>query len=190
MGPAQFPVTGKVKVKFGPITGKYPEKGDYVLTLEVSSGNLKASFDFKAVVTARYEFAMLTATGRLNTEAKAGEDTHFSILLVNSGSSAIENITFSSTKPEGWSITFTPDKVESLEAGLTKEVDVVISSPRKTIAGDYEVKLYAESKEFSPDSLKLRVTVLAPPIWAWIGVAILLVVIAGVGVVFWRLGRR
>ena len=191
MGPAEnFPVTEKIKVQFGSITGKYPEKGDYVLTLEASSGDLKAAFDFKAVVTARYELAMLTATGRLNTEADAGEDNHLSIQLVNSGSAPIENITFSSSKPEGWSITFTPDKVESLDAGLTQEVDVVINPPRKTIAGDYMITLRAESKEFSPDPLNLRVTVLTPTIWGWVGVLIVLAVIAGVGVIFWRLGRR
>jgi len=190
MGPAKYPVTEKVKIKFGPITGKYPEPGDYLVTLEASSGALKATIELKAVVTARYEFAMHTATGRLNTEAKAGKDNHFSILLENTGSAAIENVTLSSIKPEGWKITFTPDKVESLESGLTQEIDVVINPPEKTIAGDYEVSLKAESKEFTPDRLKLRVTVLTPTIWGWVGVLIVLAVIAGVGVIFWRLGRR
>jgi len=191
MGPAEmFPVTESIKVIFGPVSGKYPEPGDYVATLEVSSGTLKGTIELKAVVTARYEFAMLTSTGRLNTEADAGEDNHFSILLSNSGSAAIENITFSSSKPEGWSITFTPEKVESLDAGLTQEVDVVINPPDKTIAGDYQITLRAESKEFSPDPLKLRVTVLTPTIWGWVCVLIVLAVIAGVGVIFWRLGRR
>ena len=185
-----FPVTEKIKIKFGPITGKYPEAGDYILTLEASSGSLSASFDFKAVVTARYEFLMTTETGRLNTEATAGEDNHFAILLINTGSAAIEDITFSSFKPEGWSVTFEPKKVDSLGSGLTQEVDVTINPPRRTISGDYEVTLRAESKEFSPDRMTVRVTVLTPTIWGWIGVLIVLVVIAGVGVIFWRLGRR
>jgi len=89
------------------------------------------------VVTARDEFELHTATGRLNTEVTAGEDNHLSIRLVNTGTAAIEDITLSSSKPEGWSITFTPDKVDSLEPGLSQEVDVVIKPPRKTIAGDY-----------------------------------------------------
>jgi len=191
MGPAEaFPVTEKIKVKFGPITGKYPEAGDYLLTLEVSSGALKETFEFKAVVTARYEFSMTSATGRLNTEANAGEDNHFSILLTNSGSAAMENITLSSSKPEGWSVTFTPKKIDSLDSGLTQEIDVMINPPRKTIAGDYQITLRADSTEYSPDSMNLRVTVLTPTIWGWVGVIIVLVVIAGVGVIFWRLGRR
>ena len=179
-----------IRVKFAPVVGELPEPGEYLTILEASSDNIKETIKLKAVVTAKYGLDLYTGTGRLNTEADAGEDNHFSILLANSGSAAIENITFSSSKPEGWSVTFTPDKVESLDTGLTQEVDVVINPPRKTIAGDYMVTLRAESKEFSPDPLQLRVTVLTPTIWGWVGVLIVLAVIAGVGVVFWRLGRR
>ena len=191
MGPSEmYPVTESIKVKFGTSSGKYPEPGDYVAILQAAAGNLKQAIQLKAVVTARYELAMSTATGRLNTEADAGKDNHLSIVLVNSGSAAIQNITFSSSKPEGWNITYNPDKVKSLDTGLTQEVDVTIKPPEKTIAGDYMITLRAESKEFSPNPLQIRVTVLTPTIWGWMGVLIVLVVIAGVGVIFWRLGRR
>lgn len=191
MGPAdRFPVTENLKVKFGPSSREFPEPGDYIAVLEASSGNLKASIELTAVVTARYELVVLPSIGRLNTEVTAGEDNHLSIVLINSGSAAIENITLSSSKPEGWDITFNPEKVDSLEAGLTQEVDVVINPPRKTIAGDYEIRLRTQSKDFSPDPLTIRVTVLTPTIWGWVGVLIVLAVIAGVGIIFWRLGRR
>jgi len=178
-----------IKVKFGPTAGKQPEPGDYVMTFEVSSGDIKETMELKAVVTARYEFAMLTATLRLNAEVTAGEENHLSLLLVNSGSTAIENIALSSSKPGGWSITFNPEKMDSLEAGLTQEVDVVIEPPRKTIAGDYSVVLFAESKEVS-DDLDIRVTVLTPTIWGWVGILIVLAIIAGLAVLFRQLGRR
>ena len=191
IGPAEsYPTTEKVTVNFGPLFWEPPEPGEYVVTLEVSSGNLKQAIELKVKVTARYEFDMDTATGRLNTEVTAGEDNHLSIQLENLGTAAIENITFSSSKPEGWSITFSPEKVDPLEPELTQEVDVLIKPHRKTIAGDYMVTLRAESKEFSPDPLQLRVTVLTPTIWGWVGILIVLAVIAGVGVIFWRLGRR
>ena len=179
----------KIKVRFAPILGHLPEPGDYVVTLEVSSGELKGTIDLTARVTAKYGLDLYTQTGRLNTDATAGKDNHVSILLINLGSAPIENITFSSTKPEGWSITYTPTKVDSLEPGLTQEVDVVVNPPRKTIAGDWPVTIKAESKQIR-DELELRVTVLTPTIWGWVGIIIVLVVIAGVGVLFWRLGRR
>lgn len=178
-----------VKVRFSPASREALEPGEYVVTLEVSSGSIKDAIELKAVVTARYEMLLATETGRLNTEVTAGKDTHLSILLVNLGTAAIENINFSSSKPEGWSITFNPDKVESLEPGLTQEVDVVINPPEKTIAGDYAVTLRAESKRLY-EKLEFRVTVLTPTIWGWVGILIVVVVIAGLGVVFWQLGRR
>lgn len=191
LGPTEtYPTTERLKVKFGSLPWKPPEPGEYVVILEVSSGNLRETIELKAVVTARYEFELHTATGRLNTEVTAGEDNHLSIRLVNTGTAAIEDITLSSSKPEGWRITFTPDKVDSLEPGLSQEVDVVIKPPRKTIAGDYyPITLRTESKEVS-DSLQLRVTVLTPTIWGWVGILIVLAIIAGLGLIFRRLGRR
>lgn len=190
LGPAEtYATTEKITVRFGPVYWKLPEPGDYVVTLEISSGELKEAIELTAEVTAKYGLEMTTETGRLNTEVTAGRDNHFAIKLVNPGSVAIENITFSSTRPEGWSITYNPDKVDSLEAGLTQEVDVVINPPRRTIAGDWPVTIKAESKKIS-DDLELRVTVLTPTIWGWVGIIIVLVVIAGLAVLFRQLGRR
>lgn len=182
--------TEKVTIQLVPEKGTKPEPGEYLVTFEISSGDIHESVELKAVVTAVYEFDFYPVTGRLNTEVTAGEDNYLSLKVVNFGTATLESIRLSSSKPEGWSITFNPDKVESLEPGLSQEVEVVIKPPRQTIAGDYRVTLYAESEEFSADPLKLRVTVLTPTIWGWVGILIVLAVIAGVGVIFRRLGRR
>ena len=48
MGPAEnFPVTENVKVQFGPVK-KLPEPGDYIVTLEISSGDLRDVIELKA----------------------------------------------------------------------------------------------------------------------------------------------
>jgi len=179
----------KVKVIAVPYPWAPPESGDYVLTLEASSGDIRETIELKAIVTARYEIDFYTETGRLNTEAKAGEENHVAIKLRNSGSADIESITFTSTKPEGWVITFNPEKVDVLEPGLAQDVDVVIEPPSKTIAGDYSITLRADSEE-SSNKMELRVTVLTPTIWGWVGIIIVLVVIAGLAVLFRQLGRR
>jgi len=79
--------------------------------------------------------------------------------------------------------------VENLAPGLAQDVDVVIEPPEKTIAGDYSITIRADSEETS-DSLEFRVTVETPTIWGWVGIAIVLVVIAGLAVLFRQLGRR
>jgi uncharacterized membrane protein len=176
-----------VKVKAGSLSGERPEPGEYVITLEMESetGDLKASIDLTAVVTASYEFDMYTETGRLNAQAKAAEDNHISILLINTGTAAIENITFSSDEPEGWSTIYNPEKIDSLEPGLKREVDVVIKPPKKAIAGDYPTTLKAES-EHGSDSLELRVTVVAPRVGGGAGIGIAVGVIVGLVVLFRR----
>ena len=178
-----------VTVKASSLPGERLEPGEYVITLEMESGGLKASIDLTAVVTDRYELSMYTATEKLNTEVKGGVEKHVSILLENTGTAAIKDIAFSSDKPEGWSVTFNPDKIDTLEPDLKQEVDVVIKPPKRTIAHDYIVTLKAESKNAS-DSMQLRVTVPAPRVWGWAGIGIAVGVIAGLGVLFSRLSMR
>ena len=180
----------KVKLVAIPLPWALPDPGEYTITLEATSGDIKGSIDLKAIVTARYNFEMYTETGRLNTEAKSGKENHFTIKLTNTGSAAIDDISFSTTgKPQGWSVTYTPEKIDKLEAGLTQDVDVVIEPPPDTIAGDYSMTLRSESNEFN-DSLDIRVTVLAPTIWGWVGIIIVVLVIIGLAVLFRQLGRR
>ena len=178
-----------VRVVVEPMPGNRPEPGDYVVTLEASSEDIRGTTELTARVTAKYEFAMLTGTGRLNTEGTAGKDNRLAILLVNSGSAPIENLSFTSIKPGGWVVTYNPEKIDSLEPGVTQELDVIITPPEKTIAGDYGLTLQARSTQAN-DELMIRVTVLTPTIWGWVGILIVVAVIAGVGVTFWRLGRR
>ena len=180
-----------IKVKAFAEPGKRPEPGEYGITLEMNweAGDIKSSLDLTAVVTASYDFVMITESGRLDAQTKAGEDNHVPILLINTGTAAIEDITLSATAPEGWAITFDPETIDSLELDLEREIDVVIKPPKKTIAGDYLITLNADS-ERGVDSLELRVTVLTSTLWGWAGIGIAAGVIAGLVILFRRLGRR
>ena len=181
-----------VYVLFGPLPNELPEPGDYVVTLVADSGNINETLELTAVVTAQYRFALYTESEQLNIEARAGEVTHLSLMLANTGTAAVKDIAFSSSKPYGWKVTFNPEEVDAVESGLIKEIDVAIEPPRKTIAGDYMIIMKAVSREnyIPTKELNIRVTVLTPTIWGWVGILIVLAVIAGLGVMFWRLGRR
>jgi len=180
----------KITVNFAPFAGELPEPGDYVITLEASSGDIRESIELKAVVTTLYRFAFYTATERLNAEVTAGEENHLSVIVFNTGQAVIDEISFVSSKPEGWNIKFNPVELESLQPGAAREVDVVIEPPSKTIAGDYSVTMSTISPGMSVRRIELRVTVLTPTVWGWVAILIVLAVIAGLGVMFRRLGRR
>jgi len=180
-----------VIVEFAPLAGEMPEPGEYVVTLTASSEDITETIELKAVVTALYRYAFYTATGRLSTKMTAGKEHRFSVLIANTGTEVIEKIELLSSKPAKWSIEFEPtDEVNNLEPGMAQELYAVIKPPRETIAGDYMVTMQARSPGLSPRKFDLRVTVLTPTVLGWVGIIIVVVVIAGLGFLFRRLGRR
>jgi len=167
-----------------------PEPGDYKITIEAISGTLRNSTELTAKVTAKYFLETIPVNQRYDTRAKAGEDNIFSIKVRNLGTDAIDNINFSPDNPEGWSITFTPDKIDVLEAIDEQTVELNIKPPPKTVAGDYMISLRASGKQITADKIDIRVTVETPTIWGWVGVAIILIVVIGLIVIFMRFSRR
>jgi len=167
-----------------------PEPGEYKIILDIVSGDLKDSIELTAVITARYNLLLAPAGERYNTTATAGRDNYFSINVGNLGTAPIDKINFSSEKPEGWTIEFTPDKVDSLEALDTQTLDINIKPPPETIAGDYVVALRASGVQATSMEMAIRVTVETPTIWGWVGVGIIFVVIVGLIFIFMRFSRR
>ncbi len=187
-----YPETIKVTVR--PYVWLTPEPGEYTVKVYASSGDIKNSLELKAIVTAKYDMKVEPSTGRYNTEATAGDDNYFSIIVANTGTAPLEKITFGSSitgSPQGWSITFNPDKIDTLAVGDKREVQVNIKPARKTIAGDYMVSISADTEAKNAfANASIRVTVLVPMVWGWVGVGIIVLVIAGLAVLFVRLGRR
>ncbi|MFZ3386342.1 MAG: NEW3 domain-containing protein [Candidatus Hydromicrobium sp.] len=169
------------------------EPGEYELKATFKSAvegdTLEGSIDFTAVITATYEISLTTKTGILSTELTSGKDNHYKLIVTNNSSTSVENITLSSTEPEGWQVNFDKKTIESIEAGANMEIDAVINPPEKTIAGDYMLT-FSASSENSNSSIDLRATVETPTIWGIVGIGIIVVVIIGVAVIFARLGRR
>lgn len=183
-------VSGKKEsLKFVAIPLTKQEPGDYIIKIKAASDTLQAETELKAVITATYELTFTPAGGRYDTKATTGKDNHFAVQLKNTGSASIEKITLSSSGPDGWKIKYNPDEIDKIDAGKTKDIDVTIFPPDKTIAGDYMVTLNVTSENSSP-KMELRVTVQTPTIWGWVGIGIIVIVIIGVGIIFAKLGRR
>jgi uncharacterized membrane protein len=182
-----------ITVMATPYAWQAAQPGEYPITVSASSGDIKASIDLKAIVTAKYDLALQTSTGLLNTNATSGEDNYLTISVKNTGSADLEKIEFSSktSAPSGWSITFDPKEIDLLPVGGTHEVQVDIKPAKKSISGDYMVTISAQPQAKNAfGAFDLRVTVLTPTIWGWVGVAIVVLVIAGLAYMFMRFGRR
>ncbi len=180
-------------LNLGAVAGTSQKPGEYNFKVTFKSAvdgdPLEQSIEFTAVITATYEISLSTKTGKLSTDITSGKDNHYKLILTNNSSTSVENISFTSTEPEGWQVDFDKKEIESIEAGEEEEIDVTINPPEKTIAGDYMLTFTASS-ENSTDDIEIRVTVETPTIWGIVGIGIIVIVIVGVAIIFTRLGRR
>jgi len=167
-----------------------PDPGKYKITLEAIAEDIENSAELTAVITAKYVLNIFPETEQYNTVARAGEDNFFAIRTQNLSSAAVDNIKFSSTHPDGWTIEFKPDKIDVMEAISDQTIEVNIKPPSKAIAGDYIINLKAAGKQISAKDIDVRITVETPTIWGWVGVIIILIVVIGLIAVFMRFSRR
>lgn len=164
-------------------------EGTYDFSVEARSDNLRDTMELKALVVGTYELLMKTPGDRLNAEVVIGQDSFTTIYLINSGTAEIRNISFTSTKPDGWLVTFEPDKVDSIPPSQLKEVNVKIRPAAKAIAGDYVVTLRSNADQATA-TMDVRATASATAAWGWIGLGIVIIVLAGLAGIFIRVGRR
>ncbi len=163
--------------------------GDYPVLVRVTSGEKKAEVKLMVVLTGIYKLDAGTPSGVLSLEAVAGKPSNFSFYVKNTGSAINRNVTFSSFKPENWEVTFKPEKIEALEPGALKQVEVTVKPAAQALVGDYSVGVLVNGEK-SDKTIEMRVTVKASTAWGWIGIGIIIFVIAGLSVLFIWLGRR
>jgi uncharacterized membrane protein len=168
---------------------KDAKAGEFPILVRVSSGEKKAEVKLNVILTGIYKLDAGTPSGLLSLEAVAGKPANFSLFVKNTGSGVNRNITFSSFKPENWDVTFKPEKIDALDPGALKQVEVTVKPAIQALVGDYSVGVMVNGEK-SDKTIEMRVTVRASTAWGWIGIGIIVFVIAGLSALFIFLGRR
>jgi len=182
----------RIIVSAVPVSWLMPELGEYPITVEVSSGDIQGAIELTAVITsipASYSMYLTSADGILSTTAQAGKDNYFTLAVVNGGTGAVDNIGLSTNKPKGWTVELSLSNINSLAAGDFQTVEMNIKPPPEAISGDYEIIVRASGTQAS-DSVEIRVSVKTSSLWGWVGIGIIVLVIAGLAVIFMRFSRR
>ena len=163
---------------------------EYPIGIQARAGAFEATTNVKVSLKGTQDLKMGSLAGTLNTSVVAGTKTPVDFVVGNAGTAPIRNLNFVTKKPsDKWTVEFRPDKIDSLGPGEVRQIKMEILAPDRTIAGDYMLTLTANSPEANK-SADFRVTVSTPTIWSWIGFAIVGLVVLGLAVVFFRLGRR
>jgi uncharacterized membrane protein len=163
--------------------------GEYPITIRVSSGDAKGDAKLSVIITGSYSLEIGTLTGLLSLEAKQGKVANMSIYVKNTGTAANHDIKFVSFKPENWKVEFKPEKIDVIEPGDIKQVEVTITPYEEALVGDYSVGVEVQGEKVSKN-IEFRVTVRSSTAWGWIGIGIIIVVIGGLTGLFRWLGRR
>lgn len=163
--------------------------GDYQIQVGATAGTDRSQQTLTVQLTGVHKLALSTQSGLLNTTATAGENRVVTLLVENTGSADLQNVTLSSTKPDGWTVTFAPDRLDVVPAGGSREVTMTIQPSNKAIAGDYLLRLTASTPQTS-DSKELRVTVETPTLWGLVGAGVVVLAVGGLFGIFYKFGRR
>jgi uncharacterized membrane protein len=166
------------------------QAGSFPILVSISSGDKKQDVKLTVVLTGIYKLDAGTPTGLLSLEALAGKTANMSVFVKNTGSAVNKNISFSSFKPENWKVEFKPEKIEALEPNALKQVEVTITPAGQALVGDYSVGVSVDGEKGSSKTVELRVSVKTSAAWGWVGIIIIVLVIAGLGGLFLWLGRR
>ncbi|MFC0878057.1 NEW3 domain-containing protein [Saccharicrinis sp. FJH2] len=165
------------------------QAGTYKIPVEASNRTTSASLELEVVITGSYDMNLSTPTGRLSDELTAGKEKRIELTVINTGTSTLKNVIFSASKPQNWDVKFEPDTLTAVVAGGNSKVVAIVKAYDKSIPGDYAVKFTARTKEVSSEAT-FRLMVKTPMLWGWLGILIILSVVAAIFILFRKYGRR
>ncbi|WP_080838469.1 NEW3 domain-containing protein [Cohnella massiliensis] len=161
----------------------------YQIPVRATNNSTTAEATLEAVITGTYDLQLTTSDERLSTDLTAGGSRNLEMVVRNTGTSDLSDISLTATTPTDWEVTFEPKTIPALKAGESVPVTATIKSTDSSLAGDYVVGMTAQAAEKSSDAT-IRVTVETSVLWGWIGVLIILAVLAGIYGLFRKYGRR
>ena len=167
------------------------EAKQYPVAINARAGAFEASTDMKVTLKGNPDLRIATREETLNTSITAGTKTSVDIFVGNAGTAPVRNLNLlASKKPEKWTVEFKPEKIDVVNPGEVREIKAEILAPARTIAGDYLLSFTPNSPDATAKPVEFRVTVSTPSLWNWVGFGIVGLVVIGLAVVFFRLGRR
>ena len=162
--------------------------GKYAVHVEVKAGEQTIPGDFGVELTGSYSMTLSTPGGLLSAHGGAGSATQQQFILTNTGTATIENVTVSATPPSGWDVKFDQPTVK-VEVNNPVTVTATITPSGEAVAGDYVINFTANSDQANATAA-VRFTVETSPLWAIVGIGIIVLILAGLFYVFRTYGRR
>jgi uncharacterized membrane protein len=133
---------------------------------------------------------MRVDSSRFAYEAKPGEAFNIVVYVYNTGQgSALTNVYLETTAPQGWLIQTSPNRTNSIKAGESQAFTMAVQPPGNIVASDYEVNVKVKSDQAEQEK-DYRITIKTDSIIPYLGVGIIVLVVAGLFLIYRKYGRR
>ena len=165
------------------------DAGSYTIPIMAISSTDTLNSELTVVITGTYALELSTPSGLLSFDASANAQSDVTLRVSNTGNVDLQNITLTSSAPDGWTVEFSQSSIDVLEAGSTQEVTAYVTPSGEAMSGDYVMTLDVSSSETS-DSAEFRVSVKTQTLWGVVGILLIAAVALGLGLVFRKYGRR
>jgi len=165
--------------------------GQYPIDVTATAGGKPYTKELSVEITGSYTLQMSTPNQVLSASGNAGTETDQQLTLTNSGTAAITNVKLSgSCGSTNWKFDFDQPTVASIDAGATVTVTAKVTPAGDAIAGDYNLTFSAAGDNSTNASTSIRFTVQTSIFSGLVAVAIVVLLVAGLWLVFRRYGRR
>jgi uncharacterized membrane protein len=163
--------------------------GTYTIICNATSSSETLSADLNVIITGTYSMDVSTPTGMLNADAYAGSESSVDLIITNTGSADLTDVSLTASAPSSWSVRFEQSTIDKIAAGETKQVTAYVKPGSDAITGDYSLTINAANSQANA-STALRVTVKTPTAWGIVGVIIIVLLIVILLYIFKKFGRR
>lgn len=165
------------------------DAGQYPITVKATAGDTSVEASMIVEIVGSYSVDLTTADQRLNAEVSVGGSNELPLVVTNTGTAPLEGARISSTPPRGWEVTFDTEDLAPIPPGESTVITATLTPAENAVAGDYSLTFRVSADQAS-DSIEVRTTVNPSALWGFVGVGLIALTLAGLGVVFRRFGRR
>ncbi|HUP14437.1 MAG TPA: NEW3 domain-containing protein [Acidimicrobiia bacterium] len=163
--------------------------GLYDLRVVARGGGVDAEVPLQVQITGSFDMQISTADQRLNADVTAGQATQFPVIVFNTGTADLVQVSLDSIPPSGWEVTWDTELIPTIAAGDFATVNATITPSTEAIAGDYQITFRASSDDANA-SMEVRTTVSPSAFGGLVGIGLILLTLAALAWVFRRFGRR
>lgn len=164
--------------------------GTFPINVRATVGDRTIDAQLSVEVTGTNAMTLTTPDQRLSNSGSAGAAITQQLVVKNDGTQPLQQVVISATAPTDWTVTYSPsDTIATIAPKGEQTITATIVPSNDAIAGDYAVT-YRATTTGANGTVDIRMTIETSPLFGFVGLALIAVVLFGLWWVFQKYGRR